>query len=443
MAGPTRGKPFHPHPVRDEEVTGRDVTKVQQLVKDTFDQLEDHRRGMLVSTVLPVAAGGALLSEQLTVVYTGKGGDTITLPPAALRGTGRGQVLCVANQGTGAVTVIASGKDTINGVAGVPVNATAVLFADGAAKWHAVQGIWTLPNVGPGAGLIGGAGLASITLDAQGRVTAVVTASYVVTTRNLISTADITLDGSASATKDLTADRTVGLANAGAGAATYGATGVTSITLDAKGRVTGTTVAALVAATRSLISTADITLDAVVSNTVDLSANRTIGLANAGLGAGGTGSHSAIPVTITLDAKGRVTGVTTQTADISIGAHDLIHRRTVLSQGTALVAGDFAISAGWGTTATKTVGANSRDSGGNITIGSAGTGQAANPTITLTFKDGAFGAAPRALVVRNGGVTLASVPTWTTTTTTLVITFNGTPVAANNYGFEWLVVGGT
>jgi hypothetical protein len=54
--------------------------------------------------------------------------------------------------------------------------------------------------------------------------------------------------------------------------------------------------------------------------------------------------------------------------------------------GTALVAGDFALSAGWGTTASVVVDANSVDGRWRITVTSNGTGQSANPTITLTFK---------------------------------------------------------
>lgn len=48
--------------------------------------------------------------------------------------------------------------------------------------------------------------------------------------------------------------------------------------------------------------------------------------------------------------------------------------------------GDFALAAGWGTTASVVVDANSTDGRWRITVTSNGTGQTANPTITLTFK---------------------------------------------------------
>lgn len=372
-----RGKPFAVVPVDEKRLTEQ-LALVQRNVHDFADQLEEHRRGMVISTVLAVPAT-QVLSEQLTVVYTGKGGDLLVLPPANLRGAGRGQLVVVANQGSGTVTLRISGTDTLNGTAAIPVNGTAVLWSDGQTKWHQVSAL-SLPSVGPGAGLIGGNGLASITLDAQGRVVAVGTATYVQTSR-------------------------------------------------------------------SLISTADITLDAVASNTVDLSANRTVGLANAGAGAAAYGSHSALPVTITLDAKGRVTAVTTQTTHVSIGAssdftaRDLIGRRLQMNSGTNLVAGDIVLSAGWGATRSiSNIVSGSKDTRGEFTVTSAGAGQAANPTITLTFKDGAFGGNAMAIVKRNGGTGANTEPTWVTLSTTLTMTFPATPVAGLTYTFAYHVI---
>lgn len=111
------------------------------------------------------------------------------------------------------------------------------------------------------------------------------------------------------------------------------------------------------------------------------------------------------------------------------------------SQGTALVAGDFALSAGWGTTASVAVDANSDDTRGQITVTSSGTGQGANPTITLTFKDGTFTSVPFAIVVRSDHANQPTVTIdYTLTATTLTITFNGTPVAAETYDIAWQVM---
>lgn len=103
---------------------------------------------------------------------------------------------------------------------------------------------------------------------------------------------------------------------------------------------------------------------------------------------------------------------------------------------TDLVAGDFALSAGWGTTASISAVAGT-DQAGRFTVTSSGTGQAANPTITLTFPDGAMVGPPYGAVARSAGDQLTVPTTWISTTTTLVITFNGTPVAGQTYTFDF------
>ncbi len=112
---------------------------------------------------------------------------------------------------------------------------------------------------------------------------------------------------------------------------------------------------------------------------------------------------------------------------------DLAQRRYKAS-GTALVAGDFALSAGWGTTATVTS-ARGTDQFFELVVTSAGTGQGANPTITHTPKDGTWTTAPvwdcfRQERTSQPTVTLSLT---TQTATSLVIQFNGTPIAAETY----------
>lgn len=112
------------------------------------------------------------------------------------------------------------------------------------------------------------------------------------------------------------------------------------------------------------------------------------------------------------------------------------------SVGSLVVAGDFALSAGFGSTASVSVTAGSTDMAGKATVTSAGTGQGANPTCTLTFKDGAFPQAPFAVACRTGGSQLTVPVTVTTTTTTMVITIIGTPSAAETFGISWAVIDG-
>jgi hypothetical protein len=113
--------------------------------------------------------------------------------------------------------------------------------------------------------------------------------------------------------------------------------------------------------------------------------------------------------------------------------------RRLAGGGTAHVSGDYAAS-GWGTAPTVTPSA--RDTGGRVTI-VAGTGPSANPSITLTFKDGTYTTAP-AVVVSRGDAASPSTGTWilnAVTATTMVAQFIGTPVAASSYVLDFLVVG--
>lgn len=114
--------------------------------------------------------------------------------------------------------------------------------------------------------------------------------------------------------------------------------------------------------------------------------------------------------------------------------------RVVQADGTPdLADADVAISAGWGTTATKSVIADSSDRRMRIQVASAGTGQGADPTITITFKQ-SFSKAPFAVASR-ADVAAAAGDFRVTgrTTTTLTLTFKGTPVAAQTYLVDLIV----
>lgn len=80
-------------------------------------------------------------------------------------------------------------------------------------------------------------------------------------------------------------------------------------------------------------------------------------------------------------------------------------KRTINTAGTAHAPGDYALSAGFGSTAAVTLGAGTNDMGGRVTITCGGTGQGASPTL------------PR--------------------TPTLVFTFNGTASGTEVYSFVW------
>lgn len=111
---------------------------------------------------------------------------------------------------------------------------------------------------------------------------------------------------------------------------------------------------------------------------------------------------------------------------------------------TGLVVGDFALSAGWGATASiDQLQSTSSDLSGRLRVSASGAGIAAQPTITLTFKSGAFLSAPFVVTARTSGGSQMSVQfSVTSTTTTMVLTFEGTPVAGQTYGVHWAVFGG-
>lgn len=115
--------------------------------------------------------------------------------------------------------------------------------------------------------------------------------------------------------------------------------------------------------------------------------------------------------------------------------------RLAALQGQALVAGNFALSAGFGTTASIAVAANSTITRGEATVTSAGTGQGASPTVTLTIPDGAYTSAPFVVAIRCAGdqLTVAIAPT-TRNAGSIVFTFQGTPIAAETYKFAWVVI---
>lgn len=114
--------------------------------------------------------------------------------------------------------------------------------------------------------------------------------------------------------------------------------------------------------------------------------------------------------------------------------------------GTVVTSTNFALGAGWGTTATLAVtNALSNDQAGTITITSSGTGQAqATANVTLTFIDGAYAGIPRAAIVTlqssSNAVTEAQPTQVTSSTTALSWRHSVLPVAAATYRYSYVVV---
>lgn len=118
---------------------------------------------------------------------------------------------------------------------------------------------------------------------------------------------------------------------------------------------------------------------------------------------------------------------------IKSGGGSLVATLHISNLGTACANGNFALSAGWGTTATVTAAAGFAQTC-QVTITSSGTGQAANPTITYTLANALPAATTVCTAQMVGGTGANTLINQTTLSATApIFTFGGTPVAASTY----------
>lgn len=112
---------------------------IQSAAEDVFNQLEEPRRGLVAGEVRS-EAGAATLAEDLFVTYTGRGGETLTLPAAAQRGRGKAQLMVISHEGTGTLTLKPPGDETLNGGKSLFVSpgSVALAFSNGFSKWKAI-----------------------------------------------------------------------------------------------------------------------------------------------------------------------------------------------------------------------------------------------------------------------------------------------------------------
>lgn len=100
------------------------------------------------------------------------------------------------------------------------------------------------------------------------------------------------------------------------------------------------------------------------------------------------------------------------------------------------VAGDFALSAGWGNTGAVSA-VRGSDNVWDITVTPGGTGIAATPTVTFTFHNGVFGNTSNGWAgtcQQHGGTGTLTDVTWAAVSNTGVrLTFQGTPVSGSTY----------
>ena len=106
-------------------------------------------------------------------------------------------------------------------------------------------------------------------------------------------------------------------------------------------------------------------------------------------------------------------------------------RRIRASQGTALVAGDFALDANWGAGAAVSA-VTGTDQAWQMTVTAAGI-PALNAGVTLTFKDGTWTNAPICQAQVIGGTGAVADMTGLPTATTWPLVYAAVPVAASTY----------
>ena len=154
----------------------------------------------------------------------------------------------------------------------------------------------------------------------------------------------------------------------------------------------------------------------------------------AGAGAGGsiyaapgTGGGASVP-SIFLDGSTPSSGALPTT--------QVHYSRVHSGGGTAVVTGDFTLSAGWGNTATKTA-VGGTDAAGFLTITANGAGIAGNPSVTFTFHDGTWGTTVFCTFSRGEANSPGATFTSATGTTSVGTFFAGTPVAATQYTMFW------
>jgi len=126
-----------------------------------------------------------------------------------------------------------------------------------------------------------------------------------------------------------------------------------------------------------------------------------------------------------------------------VTASDLYARR-LRATGNSLVVGDFDFPTGnFGASATVS-NVSGNDTHFRFQVNAAGAGVAAPGSVRLTFKDGAYPTAPRAIgVLRavDNNADFAFGVQVDCTTTTAVLTWWGTPTAGRSYYFDVFVIG--
>jgi hypothetical protein len=155
------------------------------------------------------------------------------------------------------------------------------------------------------------------------------------------------------------------------------------------------------------------------------------------------GPYTGGSITHEIDS---VVRTTTDSTGLTVDGYATSQR--LRSNGTAFAGVTDVSTTGWGTGATSVVQTGSTDTAGSVTV-TCGTGPSANPTIVLTWQNGAYlnttaaSQAPFMTASWDTGSTGAAAQIGTATTaTTGTLTYLGTPVDTSTYKITWHTIGG-
>ncbi len=117
--------------------------------------------------------------------------------------------------------------------------------------------------------------------------------------------------------------------------------------------------------------------------------------------------------------------------------------RVTADNATDLVAGDFTLGAGWGTTPVLAITAGSNDVSGHFTITCDATAAQATATVVIAFTDGDYPNTPHAIVTMfsDNAITDSGSVRAVCTTSQITITCDVLPVDTKVYTFSYLVIG--
>lgn len=116
--------------------------------------------------------------------------------------------------------------------------------------------------------------------------------------------------------------------------------------------------------------------------------------------------------------------------------------RPAFNRGSNLDETDIALSAEWGNAAEIVFTGVCKDTGGMFKVIANGAGIAAQPYWTLTYRDGPWAdGVPRTIVAHNGGDAVNNNPRWFPAANQLLTVLVQTPVAGEEFSFNYLVTG--